>query len=125
MRIPRWQRTKSTASRTQKAARSEKSDGKALLSALAVPVIVTVIGAWAAQSIAGYYGRQQREIAQAEAAEKFLPYFDKDETKHSSQQRYLAVQSLIAIGNYDAAADLVVTLPHCYAAIQKAKSQEA
>src|SRR5271165_118682 len=123
MKFPRRQRNTSAKAKPHKrsATSDSKPSSKSTILAIAIPVIVTVIGAWAAQSIAGYYSRQQREIAQAEAAEKFMPYFDNDPTKHSPQQRYLAIQSLIEIGSYDAAADLVVALPHDYAAIQKAR----
>lgn len=89
---------------------------KEWLKPIAVPVLITALGALLAQKITEHYSKHQEVLAQAQAAEKYLPYF---EPGHSHQQRYLALQSLIQIGNYDAAADVLAALPHDY---QGAKS---
>lgn len=100
---------------------------EAVFKALLVPLIVTALGGWFAQSIAEFYGRQQRLIAEKEAEEKFIGYLGPG-NKSNPQQRYLAIQSLIDLQAYDTAADLLVTLPHNYAKIEqgidKKKKQE-
>lgn len=72
-----------------------------------VPVLITFLGALAAQQITEHYSEHEAVLAQAQAGEKYLSYF---EDKKTGQERYLAIQSLIQIGSYDAAADLLVSL---------------
>jgi hypothetical protein len=83
------------------------------LSPIVVPVLVTALGAVLIQQITEHYSEHQRLLAQAEAAGKYIQYFA-DGTAASAQQRYLAVQSLVQIGNYDAAADLLGILKWDY-----------
>jgi hypothetical protein len=94
--------------------------------AVAIPVVVAVIGGWCAQIIAGYYSQQQQLIARKDAEEKFLSYLDGG--KFNEQQRYIAIQSLIELQAYDTAADLLVNLPHDYqridADLAEAKKQK-
>src|SRR5882724_3769267 len=90
---------------------------RAWIKTIVMPVIVTAFGAVAVQQITEHYSQHQKVLAQAQAAEKYIEYFAEG---HSHQQRYLALQSLVQIGNYDAAADLLATLPHNYERAKKA-----